>query len=111
MTNVNTYIKRKSIIAFLVFGLGIAGTIFAWKWLHRQPKVDGAFAPSRKVLLLNEAIFKPLVAQHHLVKTFPVLAADKRVRVNGADGLKSPIDSIWKLQVVKAGVIPIGFYK
>ena len=102
MNNINTYIRNRSVIAFLVFGLGIAGAIFAWKWLHRQPKIDGASAPLRKALLLNERIFKPLVSRQHLVKTFPVSAADKKVRFNGADGLQTPLDSNWKLQVIKA---------
>jgi len=102
MNNINTYIRNKSIIAFLIFGLGITSAIFAWKWLHSQPKIDGAYAPLRKTLELNESIFKRLVSQGHLVKTYPVSAADKKVRYNGADGLQSPLDPNWKLQVVKA---------
>ncbi|MEO7311579.1 MAG: molybdopterin-dependent oxidoreductase [Chitinophagaceae bacterium] len=102
MNNINTTIRNKSIVSFLVFGLGITAAVLGWNWLHNQPKVDGAFAPLRSGLELNEKIFKPLVSQGHLVKTYPVSAADKKVRFNGADGLKSPLDSNWKLQVIKA---------
>lgn len=97
----NTYIIKKSAISFFIFTLGIISAITGWKWLHKQPKIDGAYAPLRKVLELNEKIFKPLVSQQHMVKTFPVSAADKNVRVNGDDGLSTPLDSNWKLQVIK----------
>lgn len=102
MNNINTYIIKKSIVAFCVFGVGIATALFGWHWLHKQPKISGTYAPLRNTFELNEKIFKPLVSQQHLVKIFPITAADKNVRVNGDDGLGSPLDSNWKLQVIKA---------
>jgi len=74
---------------------------FAWQWLYAQPEVDGALKPLRKMLIQNEKIFKPLVSQNNLVKTYPVEKAEKKVRVNGWDGIETPLDPNWKLRVVR----------
>lgn len=101
MENIEKTIRRRSIIAFTVFGTGIVFAVFAWNWLNRQPKIDGAKAPIRKTLEFNEGLFKRLVGQAHLVKTFPLSAVDKKVRVNGSDGLSTPLDSNWRLHLVR----------
>ena len=93
---------KKVLFAFAIFVLGIMFALYGWQRLHQQPKEDGAYKPLRKTLELNERIFSPLAAQNHLTKTYPVSDADKNVRVNGDDGLQSSLDTLWKLQVVKA---------
>jgi DMSO/TMAO reductase YedYZ molybdopterin-dependent catalytic subunit len=95
-------VRNCTLIAFLVFIIGSTAAIAGWQWLHRQPKVDGTYQPLRRTLKTNEQIFKPLVQQNHLVKTYPVAAADKNVRFNGKDGLRTPLDSNWRLVVIKA---------
>lgn len=92
---------HKSILSFIVFLIGIAAVIFTWKWIHHQPKIAQAPEPLRKVLTLNEKVFSKTLSNNHLAKTYPVSEAAKHVRVNGDVGLRSTLDSNWKLQVVK----------
>lgn len=98
----NKNVCKKLAFAFAIFMLGIIAALYGWHWLHKQPRLDGAYTPLRKTLELNEKIFSPLVSQNHLTKTYPVSVADKNVRVNGDDGLKSQLDTSWKLQIIKA---------
>lgn len=95
-------IRIRTLVAFIVFIAGIFVAYYSWQWLHRQPKEAGTYQPLRRTLQANESIFKPLVKQHNLVKTYPVSAADKNVRFNGSDGLQSPLDSNWRLVIIKA---------
>jgi len=93
--------QKKSIIAFLIFSVAIAAAVFAWKWLHHQPVVAAAHEPLRKGLAINEKVFSKVLSNKHLAKTYPVSAAAKNVRVNSLIGLKTPLDSSWKLKVVR----------
>jgi DMSO/TMAO reductase YedYZ molybdopterin-dependent catalytic subunit len=97
------YVKRKTVISFIVFILFIGGSIFAWKKLQQQPKVVGALAPLRKGLELNEFIFANFVfSDKHLSKVYAKNLAAPRVRVNGDAGLKNNNDTAnWKLRLVK----------
>ncbi|MGN6602541.1 MAG: molybdopterin-dependent oxidoreductase [Ginsengibacter sp.] len=94
--------RNKSIIAFLVFVLVFVAAIFAWKWLRHQPEVAGAQKSLRKGLAFDEKVFSKTLSKNHLAKTYPVSAAAKNVRVNGLIGLKSELDSSWKLKVVRS---------
>lgn len=94
-------IRNTTILSFLIFIIMIVGAYGAWKWLYNQPEVDGALKPLRGVMEQNEKIFKSLVHQNHMVKTFPLDKAEKKVRVNGWEGMESPLDSNWKLKLVK----------
>jgi len=94
--------RFKSIIAFSVFIILIVAGIFAWKWLRHQPEVAGAQKPLRKGLALNEKVFSKTLNDKHLAKTYPLSAAAKNVRLNGFVGLKSKLDSSWKLQVIRS---------
>src|SRR5690242_12159544 len=94
--------RKKSIIAFLVFIVVFVAAVFAWKWLRHQPEVAGAQKPLRKGLALDEKVFSKTLSKNHLAKTYPVSAAAKNVRVNGLIGLKSELDSSWKLKVIRS---------
>jgi len=93
--------RNKSIIAFVVFIIAMTAAVFAWKWLQRQPEVAGAQKPLRKGLSIDEKVFSKALSNNHLAKTYPVSAAAKNVRANGFVGLKSELDSSWKLKVVR----------
>jgi len=93
---------RKSIIAFVIFIIAIFAAIFIWKWIHRQPDIAGSPKPIRKVLSLDEKVFSKVLSDNHLVKTYPESAEAKNVRLNGDLGLKSALDSSWKLKIAKS---------
>ena len=94
--------RHKSIVAFCIFIVAIVAAVFAWKWLGRQPKIAGASEPLRKGLAVDEKVFSKALSNHHLAKTYPLSAAAKNVRLNGFIGLKSEVDSSWKLKVIKS---------
>ncbi len=94
-------LRNKTIVAFTILVIGILAAFFIWKWIHRQPYVADAPAPLRKVLSANEKVFSKTLSNYHLAKTYPISEAIKRVRVNGDIGLKSALDSNWKLQVIR----------
>lgn len=94
-------LRNRSIIAFVIFLICIVAAIFIWKWIHRQPEIAGSPEPIRKVLSANEKVFSKTLSDQHLVKTYPVSAAAKNVRVNSLIGLKSDLDSNWKLKLVR----------
>jgi len=94
-------LRRKTIIAFIIFILAIFAAIFFWKWLHRQSEIADVPKPIRKVLSINEKVFSKTLSNDHLVKTYPESAAAKNVRFNGDLGLRSPLDSSWKLKLVR----------
>ncbi|MDP4284507.1 MAG: molybdopterin-dependent oxidoreductase [Bacteroidota bacterium] len=95
--------RKRSVIAFILFVIFLAGTVFAWKWIHKQPDMAGVPQPLRKVLNTNENIFSNFLTDKHLAETYPRSAAAKRVRVNGDIGLKSTLDTMaWKLKLVRS---------
>lgn len=95
--------RRRVIISFIFFLLLIAVSVFAWKWLNKQPKEDGALKPLRKTLEANEAIFKNTLGKNKESKTYTVADAVKNVRVNGLVGIQDTIDaSKWRLQIIRA---------
>ena len=94
-------LRRKTIVAFIIFIIAILAAIFFWKWLHRQAQIADAPKPIRKVLSINEKVFSKTLSDDHLVKTYPKSAAAKNVRFNGDLGLRSALDSNWKLKVVR----------
>lgn len=94
--------RNKSMVAFVIFIIAMTAAVFAWKWLQRQPQVAGAQKPLRKGLSINEKVFSKALSNKHLAKTYPFSAAAKNVRFNGDVGLRSPLDSNWKLKVVRS---------
>jgi DMSO/TMAO reductase YedYZ molybdopterin-dependent catalytic subunit len=96
-------IRRWSWIAFTLFFVFVALAIAGWQWLVSQPEEDGARKPLRSMLYMNEKVFSTIISDDHRSKSFPVTAADKRVRVNGDAGMSDNFDTAaWKLQVVRA---------
>jgi len=92
----------KTIFAFVFFLCAFAIGVYAWKKLRNEDNLNGVQKTLRKGLSTNEKIFSGLFSEQRLVKTYPISEAVKRVRVNGNDGLRIPLDSAdWKLYVVK----------
>ena len=92
--------RKKSILAFSVFIIFIIAAVFAWKKINLAPDVAGTPKPLRAVLDRNEKVFSSFFNDQRLAKTYPVSQAVKKVRVNGMLGLKSNLDSAWRLHVV-----------
>lgn len=91
-------IRRKTIKAFIGFGVASLIPVGIWKWINSSPKLNNALAPLRKTLEFNEKLTGKLLSDSHLAPTFPVSQAQKKVRVNGGVGL---MDSIEKNYTVK----------
>lgn len=96
-------IVKKTVISFFFFFLFGLAAFLGWKWLRQQPKTaDGTSKPIRKVLDKNENIFNGLISDKRLAKEYPVSKAVVPARVNGDVGLKSALDSNWRMNVIKA---------
>lgn len=92
----------KTIFAFVIFIAAFGLGVYAWKQLRHQEQVGGVQKTLRKGLNANEKIFSSLFSEERLVKTYPISEAVKKVRVNGRDGLRTPLDSAgWRLHVIK----------
>lgn len=96
-------LKRRTIISFSVFIVMLTFAVIGWNWLNKQPADNGTPKPIRNVLNNNEALFSKFFSKNHLAKTFPISAAEKKVRVNGSDGMSKDFDPLtWKLKVARA---------
>lgn len=100
-------VRRRMIKAFGWFALASAIPFGVYEWITHSVGAQGIKRPLRKVLETNEQIARTYFSDTHLVRTFPVEAAAKKARVNGYDGLKSPIPEDWKLHVDRAGGEPL----
>lgn len=95
-------ILLRSTFAFCVFIAAFAVGIYLWRSIRREPQVGGVSSTLRKGLDANEKIFSSTFDKDRLVATYPKSEAVRNVRVNGAEGLRSPLDSAnWRLHVVK----------
>jgi DMSO/TMAO reductase YedYZ molybdopterin-dependent catalytic subunit len=106
-TYTSRQVRRKTIVAFAVFFFMMAIAITGWIYLKNLPLDNGLLGgvqePVRKVLTINEAIFKKSLNNGHLAKTYPLSAAVKHPRVNGDIGMGDDFDPAdWKLYVIKA---------
>ncbi|WP_338874858.1 molybdopterin-dependent oxidoreductase [Spirosoma sp. SC4-14] len=100
-------VRRRMLKSFGWFAVAAAVPFGVYNWITRSPKLLGIRSPLRKVLFTNETIARTYFSNTHLVKTFPVEAAAKKARVNGYDGLKTPIPEDWSLQVESPGKQPL----
>lgn len=96
-------VRRRMIKAFGWFALASAVPFGVYEWITHSVGAQGIKRPLRKVLEANEQIARTYFSDNHLVRTFPVEAAAKKARINGYDGLKSPLPEDWKLQIDREG--------
>jgi DMSO/TMAO reductase YedYZ molybdopterin-dependent catalytic subunit len=101
--NIDQLIVKKTVISFFCFFVLMGAAVWGWEWLRHQPKTaDGTRPLLRNVLNTNESVFKGLLSNNHLAKEYPLSAAAAQVRVNGPEGLRTPLDSAnWRLHVVR----------
>ena len=92
-------IRRRMLKSFGWFTLAAAVPVGVYEWISHSPKLFGVKAPFRRVLDANEQIAQTYFSNNNLVPTFPVSEAVKKARVNGYDGIKTPIPDDWKLHV------------
>lgn len=100
-------LNRRNFIAFGAFaGLSALG-YGGWKALLNAPKeltsaTAGRSKPLRRALNQNELFMRRLFSGNHLVKTYPVSMAAKKVRQNSDVGLESEFDPAkWQLNIKK----------
>ena len=84
----------------------MVAAVCGWIYLKNLPLDNGLLggvqAPVRKVLNINESVFKKSLNSFHLAKTYPLSAAVKHPRVNGDIGMGNDFDpATWKLYVIK----------
>ncbi len=94
---------RRTVLSFSVFTCCVlAGCVIMYGISH-APEDRSMKRPLRIVSNVNEKIFSSLSDTGHLVKTYPVSKAVKKVRVNGNIGMSSDFDAAkWKLRVLKS---------
>lgn len=92
-------VRRRLLQSFGVFAIGAAVPFGVYNWITNSPKLAGVRKPFRRVLDANEVIAKTYFSNSHLVPTFPVEEAARQARVNGFDGLRTPVPEDWTLQI------------
>lgn len=92
-------VRRRILKSFGWFTLAAIVPVGVYGWLTNSPKLLGIRKPFRRVLDTNEKIARTYFSDTHLVPTFPKQEAAQNARVNGFDGIKTPIPEDWKLQV------------
>ncbi|GAB3552801.1 molybdopterin-dependent oxidoreductase [Spirosoma fluminis] len=97
-------VRRRMLKAFGLFTLAATVPVGVYQWIKGSPNLYGTKKPLRRVLDVNEQIARTYFSNTNLVKTFPVEAAARVPRVNGFDGLRTPLPDDWKLQVDKPGI-------
>ena len=94
-------LTRRTLLSFAAFS---ALSFSGWKifsWIKGSSQADGVQKPLHVVLSTNEKIFSSAFSEKRLIKEFPLSSAVKKVRVNGYDGLESPLAEDWRLSVLK----------
>jgi hypothetical protein len=87
--------RRGFLTAAVAAGLGYGG----WKWLRTRPREGDAPWPLRRMLEANESLARAYFSESRLSPQFRESDLT-RVRINGRQGLKSPIDlDAWRLKV------------
>jgi len=94
-------INRRTFLSFSAFFLLGAAAWKTWFAIKDAEQSDGVQKPLRKVLDVDDKIFKPTFSDNHLAKTYPPNQAARNVRVNSNVG-SSPqgFDAAgWQLEV------------
>lgn len=98
-SEVERELRRLSRRGFLTMGVAAAAGFAGWKWLRTRPREGGAPWPFRRVLEANERIARAYFSPERLSTEFRP-SDITRARVNGSQGLKSPIDlDAWRLKI------------
>ncbi|PWK28653.1 DMSO/TMAO reductase YedYZ molybdopterin-dependent catalytic subunit [Arcicella aurantiaca] len=92
-------IRRKTIKAFVGFGVASLVPVGIWKWIKSSDRLDYLSAPLRKTLEFNEKLTSKLLSNSHLAPIFSKSQAERKVRFNGAVGLQFPLSEDYKIQV------------
>ncbi|GAB3265253.1 hypothetical protein GCM10027347_32850 [Larkinella harenae] len=101
-------IRRRTLKAFAWFGAASLVPYGVYRWIVGQKKAAGLSAVFRQVLQANEKIADGYFSHASLAPTFPKERAAKQVRVNGKDGLRTPLDkAAWRLQIAQPGRQPL----
>ncbi len=96
-------VRRRLLTSFGWFALAAAIPAGVYAWIKNSPNLMGAKKPLRRVLDANEQLARTYFSPTHLVKTYPPEAAVKTPRVNGFDGMRTPLPANWKLQIDRPG--------
>ena len=92
-------LKRLTRRGFLTMGLAAGAGYAGWKWLRTRERVDGVAWPFREALEANERIARAYITPGRLSPEFRPSDITK-ARINGGQGLKSPIDlDAWRLKI------------
>jgi DMSO/TMAO reductase YedYZ molybdopterin-dependent catalytic subunit len=101
-------LRRRSRRGFLSLAAGAAGVGIGWRWLLRQPRVDGIPAPFRSTLETNAGLWQALASPDRLAPVYPASAATLPSRVNGRLGLDETADvQAWRLRLEGAAAGPL----
>ncbi|GAB3023542.1 molybdopterin-dependent oxidoreductase [Spirosoma pulveris] len=100
-------VRRKLLQSFGLFALAAAVPVGVYEWITHSPKLRGIKKPFREVLDANEQVARTYFSNTHLVRTFPVEEAEKKARVNGYDGIQTPVPEDWKLQIDRSNAEPL----
>ena len=93
--------RRRTILSFVAFFLLLGGAGLLFRWVARQPREDGAAAPLRKALLADERVFRFFYDSSQLARSYPLTTALRNPRVNGQLGTMDPVDTGWRLSVLR----------
>lgn len=100
-------VRRKLLQSFGLFALAAAVPVGIYEWITHSSKLRGIKKPFRQVLDANEQVARTYFSNTHLVRTFPVEEAEKKARVNGYDGIRTPVPEDWKLQIDRPNAEPL----
>ncbi len=97
--DVERELSRLSRRGFLTMGIAAGAGFAGWKWLRTRPREDGVAWPFRRVLEANERIARAYFSPERLSPEFRP-SDITRARINGGQGLKTPIDlDAWRLKI------------
>jgi len=99
-------VRRRMLKSFGWFALAAAVPVGVYEWITHSPKLLGARKPFRRVLDANEQVARTYFSNTHLVRTYPVNQAAKKARINGYDGIKTPVPEDWTLQIDRKASTP-----